>query len=58
MQLSWCDSDGAGEIVDKVDINSVPALAVFHPFKNQPDILENPSPEVLNNLIETQNEYY
>lgn len=32
-------------MVDKFDINAVPTLAMFHPHKLQPEILENPSPE-------------
>eukprot|EP00350_Pseudokeronopsis_sp_OXSARD2_P002647 CAMPEP_0170544004 /NCGR_PEP_ID=MMETSP0211-20121228/2926_1 /TAXON_ID=311385 /ORGANISM="Pseudokeronopsis sp., Strain OXSARD2" /LENGTH=223 /DNA_ID=CAMNT_0010847539 /DNA_START=216 /DNA_END=887 /DNA_ORIENTATION=- len=58
MVFSWTDADVARDIIDSIDIASVPSLALFHPFKNQPDIIENPSPEVVNDLIETQNEYY
>lgn len=39
-------------------MNAVPALATFHPHKAAPDLLENPSPEKLSQVCETQNEFY
>jgi hypothetical protein len=44
--------------VDKFDINQVPSLAIVHPHKLNPEILQNPSPEQLTSTIETQNEFY
>jgi hypothetical protein len=44
--------------VEKFDINSVPTLALFHPHKVQPELIENPSPEKLATTAEVQNEFY
>ena len=39
-------------------MNEVPTLALIHPHKVNPDIYQNPSPDKLNSVIETQNEFY
>jgi Grx4 family monothiol glutaredoxin len=44
--------------VEKFDINAVPTLAVIHPHKVQPELIENPSPERLAQTAEVQNEFY
>ena len=44
--------------MDKLDINAVPTLAVFHPHKQNPELIENPTPESLSQLCEHQNEFY
>jgi hypothetical protein len=46
------------DIVDKYDINQVPCLLFLHPFKTEPEIIENPSPETLTSKVEAQNEFY
>jgi hypothetical protein len=38
--------------VEKLDINAVPTLALFHPHKAQPELIENPNPEKLSQVIE------
>ena len=53
-----CNSDEAQDLVDKLDVNAVPTLAMFHPHKAQPEILENPSPEKVAQVAEVQNEFY
>ncbi len=44
--------------MEKFDINAVPTLAVIHPHKVQPELIENPSPERLAQTAEVQNEFY
>ena len=53
-----CNSDEAQDLVDKLDVNAVPTLAMFHPHKAQPEVLENPSPEKVAQVAEVQNEFY
>ena len=36
----------------------MPTLALFHPHKVQPELIENPSPEKLATTAEVQNEFY
>ena len=47
IKFTWCNSDEASELVEKFDINQVPTIALFHPHKLQPELIENPSPEKL-----------
>lgn len=44
--------------MDKLDINAVPTLAVFHPHKQNPELIENPTPDRLSQICEQQNEFY
>ena len=44
--------------MEKFDINAVPTLALFHPHKVNPELIENPSPEKLATTAEVQNEFY
>ena len=44
--------------MEKLDISQVPALALFQPFKLSPELTENPSPQVLTEKIEKQNEFF
>jgi len=44
--------------VEKLDINQVPTLALFHPHKVAAELIENPSPEKLSQTVETHNEFY
>lgn len=45
-------------MVEKLDINAVPTLVLYHPHKAQPDLLENPSPEKVAQTAERENEFY
>eukprot|EP00347_Sterkiella_histriomuscorum_P021830 403332619 len=58
VKFAWCNSDEAQDLVDKFDINEVPTLALIHPHKINPELVQNPSPDQLIQLIETQNEFY
>lgn len=52
VKFAHCNSDEATDIVDKYDVNEVPTLAFIHPFKNEPEIVENPSPEILTSKVD------
>ena len=56
--LLQCNSDESQDLIEKFDINAVPTLALIHPHKAQPELIENPSPEKLSQTIELQNEFY
>jgi len=58
IKFTWCNTDECNDIVEKLDINQLPTIALFHPHKMNPEILENPSPDKLASTIEVQNEFY
>jgi hypothetical protein len=58
LKFAWCDSDTATEIVDKLNVNEVPSIAMFHPHKLNAEILENPSPAFFSETVTAQNEFY
>lgn len=58
IKFTWCNSDEASELVEKFDINQVPTIALFHPHKLAPELIENPSPEKLSQIVDVQQEFY
>jgi Grx4 family monothiol glutaredoxin len=44
--------------VEKLDINQVPTLVLYHPHKASPDVHENPSPEKLTQVMDQQQAFY
>ncbi|CDW76674.1 monothiol glutaredoxin-s17-like [Stylonychia lemnae] len=58
VRFTWCNSDECQDLIDKFNVNEVPTLALIHPHKMNPEVIQNPSPDQLNSVIETQNEFY
>ena len=58
VKFAWANADTAAELVDKLDVQQVPTLALFHPHKAAPETIENPSPESLSEIVEHQQEFY
>ena len=54
VKFAWVNSDEASDLVEKLDINQVPTLALIHPHKVVPELIENPNPEKLSETIEQQ----
>lgn len=47
IRCGWVNADEASDLVEKLDVSQVPTLALYHPHKAAPEIVENPSPERL-----------
>jgi hypothetical protein len=58
IRFGWVNSDEASDLVEKLDINQVPTLVLYHPHKASPDVHENPSPEKLTQVMDQQQGFY
>ena len=53
-----CIAKEAKEICASCVLNTFPNQATFHPHRQQPELIENPTPEKLAQTCEVQNEFY
>jgi len=59
VRFAAVDADQAPDLVEKYQIDAVPALILMHPHKQNPEVIQSDlSPESLNQLVADQNSYY
>ena len=58
VKLLFFDCDQVPDLVDKFEVDQVPAVVLLHPHKNDHEVTQPVNPEQLSAIIAEQNTFY